>query len=164
MKDDNKRKAQLPSNREGVVDTYTKADKQKVDVRPKFNLKTGPKRSAAAPTVDQIQSDNLTELASQYWAPQTMAKHKPFDPKVINMIYKDDIKKTEFSTKRVMMLEFSQFLENYLWPNFDEKSSREHVLAIVLIINEKFRERVPGTHFVSMWRYAFIEMFLIILY
>ena len=42
------------------------------------------------------------------------------------------------------MLEFSQYLENYLWPNYGDKASSEHTLSIVLMINEKFRERVPA--------------------
>lgn len=41
------------------------------------------------------------------------------------------------------MLEFSQYLENYLWPNFKtETTSRAHVMSIVVMLNEKFRERV----------------------
>ena len=42
-----------------------------------------------------------------------------------------------------MMLEFSQYLEKYLWPNYDaEKATRAHTLSIVVMVNEKFRERV----------------------
>lgn len=41
------------------------------------------------------------------------------------------------------MLEFSQYLENYLWPNYKrEKSSYAHIMSIVVMLNEKFRERV----------------------
>lgn len=41
------------------------------------------------------------------------------------------------------MLEFSQYLEKYLWPSYvAEKASRAHTLSIVVMINEKFRERV----------------------
>merc|ERR1719370_637626 len=43
------------------------------------------------------------------------------------------------------MLEFSQFLENFLWPNYSsETNSLTHLMAIVVIVNEKFRERVPA--------------------
>ena len=42
-----------------------------------------------------------------------------------------------------MLLEFSQYLENYLWKNYETgKVSRAHVLSIAIMINEKFRERV----------------------
>lgn len=42
-----------------------------------------------------------------------------------------------------MMLEFSQYLENYLWPNYKTReASHEHLMSIVIMTNEKFRERV----------------------
>lgn len=41
-----------------------------------------------------------------------------------------------------MVLEFSQYLENYLWPNYEPGASNAHILSIVIMINEKFRERV----------------------
>lgn len=44
-----------------------------------------------------------------------------------------------------MMLEFSQYLENYLWPNYvTGEASHEHLMSIVVMLNEKFRERVPA--------------------
>lgn len=40
--------------------------------------------------------------------------------------------------QRVMILEVSQYLENYLWPNFDpETTSFEHVMSMILLTNEK---------------------------
>ena len=42
-----------------------------------------------------------------------------------------------------MMLEFSQYLEKYLWPNYDaQKATKAHTMSIVVMVNEKFRERV----------------------
>lgn len=42
-----------------------------------------------------------------------------------------------------MILEFSQYLENYLWPNYVSKNaSFAHMMSIVIMLNEKFRERV----------------------
>lgn len=47
--------------------------------------------------------------------------------------------------QRVMILEVSQYLENYLWPNFDpELAGFEHVMSMILMINEKFRENVAA--------------------
>jgi len=43
-----------------------------------------------------------------------------------------------------MLLEFSQYLENYLWPNYSTDATDAHVLSIVVMVNEKFRERVPA--------------------
>lgn len=43
------------------------------------------------------------------------------------------------------MLELSQYLENYLWPNFPEEGATSaHVLSILAMVNEKFREGVPA--------------------
>jgi len=49
-----------------------------------------------------------------------------------------------FAVHRVMLLEFSQYLENYLWPNYNADATDAHVLSIVGMVNEKFRERVPA--------------------
>lgn len=40
--------------------------------------------------------------------------------------------------QRVMILEVSQYLENYLWPNFSpDTASFEHVMSMILMVNEK---------------------------
>ena len=71
-----------------------------------------------------------------------------FSPAVVDQIYKSDILGSGFSIKRVMMLEFSQYLENFLWPHYPGGGAGEasiaHTLSIVVIVNEKFRERVPA--------------------
>lgn len=44
-----------------------------------------------------------------------------------------------------MLLEFSQYLENYLWPNYQRAdASHAHMMSIVVMLNEKFRERVDA--------------------
>ncbi len=44
-----------------------------------------------------------------------------------------------------MMLEFSQYFENYLWPNYKHsQSTHAHMMSIVVMVNEKFRERVDA--------------------
>jgi hypothetical protein len=60
-----------------------------------------------------------------------------------------------FNTRRIALLEISQYLENYLWPNFDEKSSFSLVMSMVCMVNEKYREGVP------VWKVRFqrIERF-----
>jgi intron-binding protein aquarius len=64
---------------------------------------------------------------------------------VINEIYTTDLMSDGSMRKKVMLLEFSQYLENYLWPNFkSDKTSIPQIMSIVLMVNEKFRERVPA--------------------
>jgi len=98
----------------------------------------------SVPTVHQIQKDVLTKFAYEYWVNPVKEECKPFDEKIISRIFSGELLKNNFPLKRVMLLEFSQYLENYLWPNYNaEKVSVHHVLSICLLVNEKFRERVP---------------------
>ncbi|PVD23785.1 hypothetical protein C0Q70_17059 [Pomacea canaliculata] len=104
--------------------------------------KSGPKSSAV--TVEQIQEDRLTQLANDFWSDTALKEGKPFNHQLVETIYQKEMIFTDFATKRIMMLEFSRYLENYLWPFFSETVTVSHVLSIVAIVNEKFRERVPA--------------------
>ncbi|XP_058799863.1 RNA helicase aquarius [Phymastichus coffea] len=96
-----------------------------------------------APTVQEINSDEITQLANKYWAPHTADSHLQFSAQIVDNIYINEISVSKFSIRRIMMLEFSQYLEKYLWPNYDaEKATRQHTMSIVIMVNEKFRERV----------------------
>ena len=95
------------------------------------------------PTLGEIESDKLTKLSNEYWAPHTERTHKPYDPAVIEDIYNSELNHRD-SQRRIMLLEYSQYLENYLWPNFKAEScTKAHLMSIVMVVNEKFRERVP---------------------
>uniref|UniRef100_A0AAX7TCD2 Aquarius intron-binding spliceosomal factor n=1 Tax=Astatotilapia calliptera TaxID=8154 RepID=A0AAX7TCD2_ASTCA len=80
-------------------------------------------------------------MSNKYWAPH--AKNKlPFDPKV-SYFYAHYI--FRFAIRKIMLLEFSQYLENYLWVNYTpEVSSNAYIMSICCIVNEKFRENVPA--------------------
>lgn len=51
-------------------------------------------------------------------------------------------------SRRVQLLEISQYLENYLWPHFEAgmagAAAYEHLMSMVVMVNQKFREQVPG--------------------
>uniref|UniRef100_A0A8B9KNA7 RNA helicase aquarius n=1 Tax=Astyanax mexicanus TaxID=7994 RepID=A0A8B9KNA7_ASTMX len=50
-----------------------------------------------------------------------------------------------FAIRKIMLLEFSQYLENYLWVNYSpEVSSNGYLMSICCMVNEKFRENVPA--------------------
>ena len=100
-------------------------------------------------TLSEIQRDQLTRIAAANWLKSGDSKpNKPFDPQLVKEIYA-----TEFNVKsegksqrktvplqRVMILEVSQYLENYLWPNFEaETASYEHVMSMILMVNEKVK-------------------------
>lgn len=64
----------------------------------------------------------------------------PFDASIVEKVYSREFLSGD--SRRIMILEFSRYLENFLWPNFNEKSSSAHVMSIVFLLNEKFRERI----------------------
>lgn len=69
--------------------------------------------------------------------------HLPFDAKLVESIYHGEILNPIHALRRIVLLEFSQYLENYLWPNFDGDTSKHcHYMSIVFMANEKIRERV----------------------
>ncbi|KAL3537649.1 hypothetical protein ACH5RR_001015 [Cinchona calisaya] len=102
-------------------------------------------------TLTEIQRDRLTKIAAANWAKtgDSTTPKMPFSSELVKEIYD-----TEMSVKggrkpvplqRVMILEVSQYLENYLWPNFDpETATFEHVMSMILMVNEKFRENVTA--------------------
>ena len=100
----------------------------------------------------QIAADKLTKIAEENWstAVRSKAKAPAFKPSIVDQIYTTELngdQDTAPKLKRVMLLEISQYLENYLWPNFDEETATyEHVMSIILMVNEKFRENVPAWH------------------
>ncbi|KAJ3613227.1 hypothetical protein NHX12_019477, partial [Muraenolepis orangiensis] len=101
-------------------------------------------KKVAAPSVSQINAEYVTQLANKYWAPHVKNK-LPFDPKVLEDIYEKEILSSKFAIRKIMLLEFSQYLENYLWVNYTPKvSSNAYLMSISCIVNEKFRENVPA--------------------
>lgn len=106
--------------------------------------KETPSKKAAAPSVSQINAEYVTQLANKYWAPHSKNK-LPFDPKVMEEVYEKEIVQSKFAIRKIMLLEFSQYLENYLWVNYTEEvSSNAYLMSICCIVNEKFRENVPA--------------------
>ncbi|KAG2551560.1 hypothetical protein PVAP13_9KG377500 [Panicum virgatum] len=102
----------------------------------------------ASITLLDIQRDRLTRVAAEHWG--TPAAASAFDADLVREIYATELRVEGRGRKtvplhRVMILEVSQYLENYLWPHFDlADTSFEHVMSIILMVNEKFRENVAA--------------------
>lgn len=80
-------------------------------------------------------------MSLKYWSLEKSKEELlAYDSDVVEKVYNREISGGD--SRRIMILEFSRYLENYLWPNFDEKSSPAHVMSIVFLLNEKFRERI----------------------
>ncbi|CAI9769470.1 unnamed protein product [Fraxinus pennsylvanica] len=101
-------------------------------------------------TLTEIQRDRLTKIAAANWAKTSDAVSKePFSAELVKEIYYTELTvkggRKPVPLQRVMILEVSQYLENYLFPNFDpETATFEHVMSMILMINEKFRENVAA--------------------
>ncbi|ESW25025.1 hypothetical protein PHAVU_003G001700 [Phaseolus vulgaris] len=102
-------------------------------------------------TLSEIQRDRLTKIAEANWltGSDAAAKVKELDPDLVRKIYETELLVKEGSKpvplQRVMILEVSQYLENYLWPHFDPLTATfEHVMSIIIMVNEKFRENVAA--------------------
>ena len=96
------------------------------------------------PTVDDILQDHVTPIAQEYWAPGN-PEPNAYDAALVQKLYNEEL--SLGSPSRVAILEFSQYLENYLWKNYSKNATVEHVLSTVLMMNEKFR--AVGS--VSVW-------------
>ncbi|XP_068761018.1 RNA helicase aquarius-like isoform X3 [Montipora capricornis] len=77
----------------------------------------------AVPTVEQISLDCITQLANQYWA--LGEDKKAYKPQIVDDICRKELEGCKFAVKRIMLLEFSQYLENYLW-NLTLNPARGH--------------------------------------
>ncbi|KAH9608634.1 hypothetical protein KSS87_011141 [Heliosperma pusillum] len=110
--------------------------------------------STAAPnsiTLSDIQRDRLTQIAAATWLPSSSSSvsASAFNPDLVDQIYRTELtvmsgNKT-VPLQRVMILEVSQYLENYLWPHFHPNTATfQHLMSIILMINEKFRENVAA--------------------
>ncbi|CAN6486638.1 unnamed protein product [Victoria cruziana] len=103
-------------------------------------------------TLVDIQKDRLTKIALSNWsvAGEIGSAARPsFRPELVKEIYEMELLISDggktVPLQRVMILEVSQYLENYLWPNFEpETAGFEHVMSMILMINEKFRENVAA--------------------
>ncbi|CEM26013.1 unnamed protein product [Vitrella brassicaformis CCMP3155] len=121
-------------------------DEQQVDAEKKSLDAVAPaaakarrqKRRGHVPTVTQILSHELTKLANASWA---SAAPPPFTPQLIDDIY-GTLRESDFDLSKMMILEYSGYLEGHLWPHYGDEASLTHVLSIVVMINEKVRQGV----------------------
>jgi len=80
--------------------------------RPADTNAASAKRQHQTLTVKDIVSDKLTMLAAEHWP--VGGERKTFDAKLVDDIYNNELAKHEFASARIMLLEFSQYLEKYV--------------------------------------------------
>ena len=100
-------------------------------------------------TMADISKDSLTRLAEETWSGAALTSEiaRAFDAALVETIYNQELGggKQEPPPRRVALLELSQYLENYLWRGYHPESATPvHILSIVLMVNEKSSEGMPG--------------------
>lgn len=108
-----------------------------------------PPRGGGALTMADISQDSLTRLAGDTWSAAVLdsGEAPEFDSSLVDKIYREELGggAQEPVPRRVALLELSQYLENYLWRGFQaESASVPHLLSIILMVNEKFKEGMPA--------------------
>ena len=97
-------------------------------------------------TVSSIESDKLMKIADRVWRRNKEGEPpRAWEEDVVADIYATELGggARRPSLQRVQLLEISQYMERYLWPHFDaEKATTVHVVSIIMMVNEKFREGV----------------------
>jgi len=95
------------------------------------------------PSLNEINKDDITQISKKNWFTPTAVQ---FASKLVEQLYVAHVANGN-EPHKVMILELSHYLENYLWPNFKNDSSKEHIISIVAMINEKFRETLSSMDF-----------------
>ncbi|VDO09319.1 unnamed protein product, partial [Brugia timori] len=60
-------------------------------------------------TVGSVMTTKAIQIARQYWAPYSLHS-RPFDPNLVDAVYKNELLQNLFMQKKVVVLEFSQYL------------------------------------------------------
>ena len=107
-------------------------------------------RHGGSLTLSGLYDNPLMQLAEMNWLSNDhdTAEQVPkdYNPDLIQKIYDEELcAKESGASNSLILLEISQYLERYLWPSLDTKTaSPAHLLSIVYLMNEKFRQGVSA--------------------
>lgn len=104
--------ASAPEPRDNNVETSS-AERQEEPL-PKPALVAEPEVEPFAPTIQEIEADPITSLAQEYWnLAETEGEEATirFDHDVVELVWREHLEKSSFALRKVMLLEFSQYLE-----------------------------------------------------
>ncbi|KAI8149758.1 hypothetical protein BJV82DRAFT_663038 [Fennellomyces sp. T-0311] len=105
-------------------------------------------------TLEDINSDAISKIAKKHYG----GSKPKWDPSIIETIVEKEL--DDFDSRKIMLLEYTQYLEKYLWPFFDANTATlNHVLSICLVVNEKFRQRVSPWDTFASDRAKFVSFF-----
>ncbi|KAI8894947.1 hypothetical protein BC833DRAFT_529987 [Globomyces pollinis-pini] len=94
------------------------------------------------PDIIEIDTSELAKICAKHWKVHDKIK---FKSNVVDDIWKNHLQQSQFALKQIILLEFTHYLELYLWPHFDPNHcTNEHIFSIALLVNEKFRQNSIG--------------------
>jgi intron-binding protein aquarius len=115
---------------------------------PAKRARTESHGTAGKVTVDDMLADPVTALANKLWAPGMLQERK-LDEDLVARLYNEELGGGSAwpEPSRMQILDYSCYLENYLWPNWGENCSKSHTMSVILLGNEKVSQ---GTS-VNFW-------------
>ncbi|KAJ2614460.1 hypothetical protein H4S08_001693 [Coemansia sp. RSA 1365] len=100
-------------------------------------------QTQSATADDKKDGTSIQELATKHW----LGKSAKWSEELVRKITLIHIVGTDYSRSNLQLLERQQYFEQYLWPCYsrDDVDSEWLVMAILLILNEKFLLRLHTT-------------------
>jgi hypothetical protein len=71
------------------------------------------KRALFNPTIQEIESDSFTQIANENWRNLPHGEKAVFSKELVEAIFVE-LQKSHFAFPRIMLLEFSQYLEKFV--------------------------------------------------
>ncbi|CAG8455667.1 2479_t:CDS:10 [Acaulospora colombiana] len=106
------------------------------------------------PTLLEIQGDSISATARQYWQTKDSASRE-WDPKIVERIYRQELEQNRFETKKLMLLEFSQYLEKKERLRFQRTWISNYMKGFVEVLYS-----IPEAEDVDQDKVAYCERFL----
>jgi len=103
-------------------------------------------------TIQDLSQDKLTEIAASNWA---HGNSKSCDLSLIDEIFYSDLSTGHVSK----VLDYSGYLENYLWVHYSPSASFEYIMSVIIMINEKFKETMDAYGFLTSNDTKFVTFF-----
>lgn len=95
------------------------------------------------PSKDALYDKKINEYADEYWRCDDAP---PFSDNIVKKIWNDFLLEDKIDVRKLLCLDLCGYLSGYLWPNYiwketpdQPRSSNEHVISIILLMNERFR-------------------------
>ncbi|KAJ2082206.1 hypothetical protein H4R24_001776 [Coemansia sp. RSA 988] len=105
-------------------------------------------QTTTQPADDKGKDPSIQELATRHW----LTKSAKWSEDVVHKVTLIHIVGTGYSRSNMQLLERQQYFERYLWPCYTrgDVDSEWLVIAIVLILNEKFQQRLHSTTWAAL--------------